>query len=133
MALVKSLALIRAARTGHSEIVAKLLSDSDQASKNLSLIEAAGGGYTSVVEMLLDSGVAVNARDSMRSTALIEAARFGNTSTAKVLLTRGANPRLRNKAGFTAEDWARQRYDRELLDLLRAAKQNSRSTGSKPD
>jgi uncharacterized protein len=66
------------------------------------------------------------------NTALMMAARFGDERHAEALLSVGADPRLKNKAGASAADLARdQGRDRLAERLARAAA--SRPDSSRPD
>jgi ankyrin repeat protein/GNAT superfamily N-acetyltransferase len=59
------------------------------------LARAAGRGQREPVEILLDLGVAVDARGAMGETPLVAARECGHAAIAAVLLARGADPRKR--------------------------------------
>jgi len=63
-----------------------------------------GADSVKKVELLLDSGVNVNARDKIRNNAtpLIWAAEFGNTEVVRLLLKKGARVDATDKYGATA-------------------------------
>ncbi len=68
---------------------------------------AAAGPEPSVVKLLLDRGARVDALAPNGSTPLMMAARDGAIDAVPVLLAHGADPKLRNKAGLSAADFAR--------------------------
>jgi len=59
------------------------------------LARAAGRGQREAVEILLDLGVAVDARGAMGETPLVAAHECGHAAIAALLLARGADPRKR--------------------------------------
>ncbi len=86
------------------------------------LHNAALGGYAEVIGLLLDRGAAVDARDQEEgATALMLAAGLGRVSAVALLLRRGANPMLKDRAGRTALDLARETEDDQTVKLLESA------------
>ena len=82
---------------------------------------AASAPDEQVLRLLLDRGVALDARAANGSTALMMAATYGSEASVKLLLERGADTRLRNGAGRSAADFARLAGRDALAALLDAA------------
>jgi ankyrin repeat protein len=85
------------------------------------LHDAALAGQAAVVELLLDRGASIDAPDTEAgATPLHYAASWNRRPTVELLLKRGADATLRNKAGKTALDLARDNNAGEALALLGA-------------
>ena len=69
---------------------------------------AASKGHTDMIRLLLDQQAYLDAESPNRTTPLMMAARYGNSKTVKLLLEEGADPRIRNKQGLSALDFANQ-------------------------
>jgi ankyrin repeat protein len=83
------------------------------------LHDAALGGSAEVISLLLDHGAAIDAPDrESGATALMIAASLGRAGAVAVLLRRGANALLRDYAGHTALDRAREAQNGEVVKLL---------------
>jgi len=83
------------------------------------LHDAALGGNTEVITLLLDHGAAIDVPDrESGATPLMIAASLGRAGAVMVLLRRGANPLLRDHAGHTALDRAREAQNGEIVKLL---------------
>lgn len=105
------------------------LVDSRNSTGGTPLHDAALGGNADVIGLLLDHGAAVDARDNDEgATPLMLAASLGRSQAVAVLLRRGANPALRDRAGRTALDRARDTDDTGTLDLLKKALEQSALT-----
>ena len=61
-----------------------------------------------MVRALIAGGARVNARDADGNTALMTAAFKGHDDVVEALLAAGAEPRLADKQGRVAADWARE-------------------------
>jgi serine/threonine-protein phosphatase 6 regulatory ankyrin repeat subunit B len=87
------------------------------------LHDAALAGNPEVILLLLDHGATIDAvdRDS-GATPLMLAASVSRTDAVALLLARGANPGLRDRAGRTALDRARETDDTQTVKLLEAAR-----------
>lgn len=85
---------------GHHHIVKYLLSKGAKFSGS-NLITAAHNGDSEMVNILLASGVDINAKNSDDETALHEAAGKGNVEIVKILLEHGADVNAQNYGGQT--------------------------------
>jgi uncharacterized protein len=119
-------ALICAANEGFSEIT-KLLIDY-AADKNIShtqlgnaLCAAASKGHVNVIDVLLDSGVDIDQRDSSGLTALMRAiVPFEHIEAVKRLLERGADPNIKDNNGATALRLAKFYFKKDAAELLKS-------------
>jgi len=83
------------------------------------LHDAALGGNAEVVALLLDRGVLIDDRERQSgATPLMMAASMGRLDVVTLLLKRGANRSLRDKAGHTALERARDTENQEIVQLL---------------
>ena len=104
--------LMLAAQFGHLETVEELLAagarvDLHEKGYYTALMLAAGNGHSEVVQVLAGAGAAVDEVEITRGwTALIWAAKRGHADTVALLLSLGADPRVRDKQGRSARDWA---------------------------
>jgi uncharacterized protein len=116
-----------AALKGQKKMVELLIAhgarvDSLNRSGGTPLHDAALGGNPDVITVLLDHGAAINARDKdQEATPLMLAASLGRSKAVALLLARGANPALRDRAGHTALDRARETDDDATQTLLKNA------------
>jgi len=84
------------------------------------LHDAALGGSAEVVALLLDRGAGIDERErESGATPLMMAASMGRVEVVTLLLKRGANSQLRDKAGHSALERARDTENEEILKLLR--------------
>ena len=132
-------ALITAARRGHTDIVAALLTAG--ANPNLAnlkgespLFAAAALGQAEIINLLVDKGVDPNQRekltqvssydalDQVTDTALIKAVRGGHTDATQVLLENQADPNLADAFGLTPLMVAARSGNVKLTSQLIAAK-----------
>ncbi len=81
---------------------------------------AAAGGHTAIVKLLLDQYAYIDAASPNRTTPLMMAALDGRLDSVKLLLEEGADAGLRNAAGMSALDCARQNNHQAVEELLRA-------------
>lgn len=90
------------------------------------LHSAALGGNAEVIRLLLNHGSAIDARDrESGATPLMLAAAVARADAVSLLLARGADPALRDRAGRTALDRARQTEDSQTVKLLEAVRSHS--------
>ncbi len=83
------------------------------------LHDAALGGNAEVVALLLDRGALIDDRERQSgATPLMMAASMGRLDVVTLLLQRGANRMLRDKAGHTALERARDTENEEIVQLL---------------
>ena len=78
----------------------------------------AGSVDIEIVRMLLDEGADPNAKSQSGSTPLHTVAFTGDRASLDLLLKHGANSTIKNNAGKTAADIARERGNQEIADLL---------------
>lgn len=115
----------RAAERGDPEIVKYLLSkgaypNTRDLRLGTPLIRAMYSANEAVVTLLLASGANINDqyRDGVGPTPLIVAAQRGNTKMVKLLLSRGANRDIRDFAKRTALDYAKMKWNQEMIAVL---------------
>jgi len=90
------------------------------------LHDAALGGNSEVVGLLLDHGADINDRElESGATPLMMAASMGRAAVVGQLLQRGANSHLRDKAGHTALDRARDTENAEIVKLLQISSEKT--------
>lgn len=83
------------------------------------LHDAALGGNVDIVAMLLDHGAAIDDRElESGATPLMMAASMGRAEVVTLLLRRGADRLLKDKAGHTALERARNTENAEIVQLL---------------
>jgi ankyrin repeat protein len=83
------------------------------------LHDAALGGNADVVALLLDRGAGIDDQErESGATPLMMAASLGRVEVVTLLLKRGANRQLRDKAGHTALERARDTDNEEIVKLL---------------
>lgn len=75
-------------------------------------------GHAAVVQILLQTGVGVNASDLKGLTPLMTACMYGRTATAAYLLGMGAQNHLTDINGDTALHWAAYKGHPDLMRLL---------------
>ena len=91
------------------------------ASGGTALHDAALGGNAEVVALLLDRGAEIDDQEhESGATPLMMAASMGRVEVVTLLLKRGANRLLRDKAGHTAVERARDTENEEIVKLLAA-------------
>ena len=83
------------------------------------LMWAAGRGHTEIVAVVLKHGAEVNAQTPKGKTALMSAAYYGKEEPIKVLLGHGALPGLKDGDGKTAYDWAVERKQAVIAEILK--------------
>jgi ankyrin repeat protein len=84
------------------------------------VLQAAKDGDTRQLALLLKAGMPVDVRDVRQWTPLMVAAFHGREETAKFLLDCRANPRARDRAGYTPLHWAAIKGYEEVVGLLAA-------------
>ena len=71
------------------------------------------GDGSEMVRLLMQRGIRINTQDNEGNTALMMAVMMGETTGVQALLDSGANPNIKNKAGKTALQIAREEIDHE--------------------
>jgi ankyrin repeat protein len=85
------------------------------------LHDAALGGNVTVIDLLLDRGAEIDARNlETGATPLMEATSLGRVEAVAALLKHDASAQLRDSAGHTALDRARETENTEIIRLLAA-------------
>ena len=113
-----------AAMKGQIEIVTVLLSmkadtEARSASGGTPLHDAAFAGQADAARMLIEKGAKIDSVDAESgNTPLHHAASWGRKAVVVLLLEKGANRGLKNRAGKTAADLAKENSQDEVLGLL---------------
>ncbi|MFM6929399.1 MAG: ankyrin repeat domain-containing protein [Bdellovibrio sp.] len=122
-------ALAIAVSADQSEIAEKLIHagaslDSSPVSEIAdTLLIAASKSSLDVVKAILSKDKKrLNEINGQGNTALMEAVRTGYNDIAKFLISQGADTKLKNKAGKSALDLAKDNYNTEAVKFLAAAK-----------
>ena len=115
--------LIAAAQQGHSEIVKLLLGSGTLVNLQgkggvTALHVAAFNGRLEVARMLVDKGANVNLPTNKNYTPLMSAAKGGHIEAVKLLLDKGAEPSTRDTSGKTALDYAIEKKNDAVVQLL---------------
>ena len=99
---------------------------------NTALHMAAEKGFRGVCKVLLDAGADVNQRnESVGWTAVHYASYEGHADVLRMLIAHGAKADIADKAGDTAEAYAREWDNEECLRVLQDALGKSRSQGAR--
>jgi len=81
---------------------------------------AASKGHIDMIRLLLDQQAYIDAESPNSTTPLMMAARYGNAKAVKLLLEEGADPRIRNKQGLSALDFANQPEKQDSRSYVQA-------------
>lgn len=79
---------------------------------------AAAAGDNDIVNLLLDKSAELDALSPNKTTPIMMAARGGHIYTVKILLDAGADASLKNDAGMSAIDFARQNGNKDIIEGL---------------
>ena len=80
---------------------------------------AAMCGRLNVVEELIQNWkVDINIHDKFHSTPINLAAEYNHSSVVDYLLQKGANPSIKDEEGKDAMDWAKEKANQEIINLL---------------
>lgn len=122
-------ALREAVKGGHKEII-KLLLDVNskfrERSIDYALVEACSKGEEDSVNLLLDRGANPNAKacssdpngPPIETTPLIQAVIKGGKDMVRLLLDKGANPNIKDGYGYTAEQIAKSKGYKDIVQLM---------------
>jgi ankyrin repeat protein len=113
-------ALMIAAYTANKAAVEALLAKGAAVNKSgwTPLHYAAAAGDTDIVKILLNKSAEPDAPSPNKTTPVMMAARGGHIYALKALLDAGADASLKNDAGMSAIDFARQNGHTEIIEGL---------------
>ncbi len=121
------LPLIAALKANDARCVDLLIASADRATLSMALASvgpplgnAAGFGSVRLIQRLVDHGADVNARGPAGRSILMDLVHSDSVpvETVATLIERGADPNARTEAGQTALDFALQRGQTPIVDLL---------------
>lgn len=79
----------------------------------------AANSDSQIAEMIFKKNKSVlNKANKLGETALMQSVRFGNNASVKVLLALGADKKIKNQAGLSALEIAKQSHNEEAIRLL---------------
>jgi ankyrin repeat protein len=114
-----------AVTNGHTGVAKELVAHLDVSAKEAygeqlgeALLTAAKYGHVGIVQILLNSGVDINAKDFQNNTALQLAAYFKQPQVVRLLLLRRADTNLQDSNGSTALSDAVVTNSKDALELL---------------
>jgi ankyrin repeat protein len=116
--------LMKAALYGHTPVVARLLEagariDAVDKGGYTAMMLAASNNHAETLDLLLTRGAMVDHQESTEGwTALIWAAKQGHVKSVDTLLRHHADRTLKDFAGKTATDWAREGGYADVLQRL---------------
>ena len=113
-------ALMIAAYKGNVAAVKALLEQGAEVNQTgwTALHYAAAVGNNEIVQLLLDQSAYIDAESPNQTTPIMMAARGGHILTVKLLLDEGADATLKNGAGMTAIDFAREGGFKDIVEGL---------------
>ncbi len=113
-------ALVGAAWSGRDAVAEALLDrGADLAASGARALEfAANAGHAATVRLLVERGVPPDGRNAYGWTPLMAAAWQGHGAVVNCLLALGADRDIRDDAGKTALDWAREGNRQRIVALL---------------
>ncbi len=113
-------ALMIAAYKGNKPAVEALLAKHAKVNRPgwTALHYAAAIGNNGIVALLLAQSAYIDAESPNKTTPIMMAVRGGHTLTVKLLLDEGADATLKNEAGLTAIDLAKQSEFQDIADGL---------------
>lgn len=113
-------ALMLAALAGMRDVCARLIALDADVNKTgwTPLHYAATGGHDAVIRLLLEHYAYIDAESPNQTTPLMMAAMYGTPSSVTLLLDAGADASLRNAAGLSALDFARQGKRPQSQELI---------------
>ena len=113
-------ALMLAALAGMRDVCARLIALDADVNKTgwTPLHYAATGGHDAVIRLLLEHYAYIDAESPNQTTPLMMAAMYGAPSSVTLLLDAGADAKLRNAAGLSALDFARQGQRLQSQELI---------------
>jgi ankyrin repeat protein len=112
--------LMIAAYKGNKQAVEALLAKGAEVNRPgwTALHYAAAAGNDDIVSMLLEKSAYIDAESPNKTTPIMMAAQAGNIYTVKLLLDEGADATLKNEAGMTAIDIAKQSDHMDIAEGL---------------
>jgi ankyrin repeat protein len=113
-------ALMIAAYKGNKDAVVALLNKGAEPNRPgwTALHYAAAVGNNEIIQILLEAAAYIDAESPNKTTPIMMAARGGHILTVKLLLDEGADATIKNEAGMTAIDFARQGEFKDIVEGL---------------
>ncbi|MDB5824365.1 MAG: hypothetical protein JWR21_3069 [Herminiimonas sp.] len=113
-------ALMIAAYKANKDAVVALLNKGAEPNRPgwTALHYAAAVGNNEIVQILLEAAAYIDAESPNKTTPIMMAARGGHILTVKLLLDEGADATIKNEAGMTAIDFARQGEFKDIVEGL---------------
>jgi len=114
-------ALMIASFLGNSVVVKKMIAAGAEVNRPgwAPVHYAAASGNVETLNILLDNAAYIDSESPNKTTPLMLALRSGKYDTAKALIDAGADIHLRNDAGMTASDFAKETERNDLISLFK--------------
>ena len=114
-------ALMLASYSGNTVVVQKLITAGAEVNRPgwAAIHYAAASGNVETLNLLLDNAAYIDSESPNKTTPLMLAIWSGKYDTAKVLIDAGADIQLKNDAGMTAKDFAKEVGRNDLISLFK--------------
>jgi len=113
-------ALMVASFLGNTDAVRKIIARGAEVNQPgwTALHYAAANGSVETIAVLLEHHAYIDTESPNKTTPLMMATRFGKLDAASLLIAEGADLTLKNDAGMTALDFAKENQHGDLTELL---------------